>query len=1179
MLLRFGVISDTHVRLAQGGETLNPKMDTRALEDALLWYRDQGVDAVVIAGDLTDCGLRGELKAVADTWFKVFPGDMAPNGRKVERIFVLGNHDAYGTKLGTKVFKDRAALVRESIQTDPQSVWKECFGEDFEPFFVKTVKGYDFFCAHWAFGAWCNGYAETACSGGEDFFRSEMAKRGKAKPFFYVQHSHPRDTVYGVNAWGKDDGSATRLLSDYPQAIAFSGHSHEPLSNEKAFWRGPFTSVATGSLRYLAASAVWNFEHTPGYENGNCNYYIEGVTTEQRPQYTARYDAPKTMEAKCTRHDIHVGMLVDVFADRVELSKREFVRGLPIEEPWIVPVPYAPLDFETRARTAKSPQFPDGSTLKTSFTNATTRGMMAHGIEIPVEVKPSLRLDFPAAAIDGPVIEYEIAAEGADGTHFATRICAIGALYPRKHRKFRQPEFAIIAFDRFPADAKTVRVTPLDSFGNRGRPIEAAIHLAQPAADAETEVEAMGAVGEVLHGGEVCFSIGGEWIPVENLKNIEKGSALDFSQMPYFDAPAGKHGRVVIRNGHFEFERMPGVAQRFYGVNVCQGACFPDHDLADEFAERVARLGFNSVRLHHHDSGCSAEGDGRIRLNAENMDKFDYLVSALVKRGIYLETDLFVSRGPLKWRDLGIDRDGDAEKYSRRALMTFYKPAYSNWCAFARSFLTHRNPYTGRTYAEEPAWVGIGLVNEGRFVYPFNELPELEPFQKAWRKWIAERRAKDPTCYPELGANTDCYPEVQWKDQQDMTIPQACCDFTADLDRDFVKAAGKFIREELGCRAPISNNNNSAPYAAMLKVRAEEYDFCDTHNYSGGEGSLDLPTNVGADNPLRPVESAFVTAAWKRIQGKPFAMTEMNFTQPSPFRAGGIFMVGALAARQEWDAIWHFAYAHSVEKLKEGGTGGGRYDLAVDALNLAASRLPLLLFLRGDLKPAADACALVLDDAAIHPPSGYGQYPNLAWGAQAIWNTRCGSTIPGRIPEGAKAYPLMDVYDRIKPPFEASADSQVSFDGNRGALSVDTPLTDGGFAPSGKIAAGSLGVDLGECHGTAFVSSLDGLPVEKSKRMLFSLLGDVQRNGVEYADEARRVMTKRGDAAMQIVRVQTARVRLKIRDDGNFRIYPLDMSGRRVGEIPCKIDDGVLSFSACTRGPDGKGVLAWEIVR
>ena len=322
-LLKFGVVSDVHVRLAADGRSLAAGYETDTLEKTFAYFRDQGVDAVMIAGDMADLGLTRELKAVADAWFKVFPNDRAPDGRTVERLFVLGNHDAFGLRNGARIFKDADVLRREAIQADPQKAWDECFHEEWRPYYVKNVKGFDFFCAHWQPGVWCNGVAETGCAGCAEAFRSLMAKCDPAKPFFYVQHPHPRDTVYGKCAWGVDDGSATRLLAAFPQAIAFSGHSHEPLTNEKSIWRGAFTSVATGSLRYLAAGALWNLERTAGYENGTSNVYLPGgVRREDRPAFYAAYDAPKMMPVETNRPDIRVGQVVSVYADRVKFRAR-----------------------------------------------------------------------------------------------------------------------------------------------------------------------------------------------------------------------------------------------------------------------------------------------------------------------------------------------------------------------------------------------------------------------------------------------------------------------------------------------------------------------------------------------------------------------------------------------------------------------------------------------------------------------------------------------------------------------------------------------------------------------------------------------------------------------------------------------------------------------------------------
>ena len=55
------------------------------------------------------------------------------------------------------------------------------------------------------------------------------------------------------------------------------------------------------------------------------------------------------------------------------------------------------------------------------------------------------------------------------------RIRAVGGLSPPGHPNSALPERAIISLDRLPAGATTAQVTPLDSFGNRGRPLSAAI--------------------------------------------------------------------------------------------------------------------------------------------------------------------------------------------------------------------------------------------------------------------------------------------------------------------------------------------------------------------------------------------------------------------------------------------------------------------------------------------------------------------------------------------------------------------------------------------------------------------------------------------------------------------------------------------------------------------------------
>ena len=110
---------------------------------------------------------------------------------------------------------------------------------------------------------------------------------------------------------------------------------------------------------------------------------------------------------------------------------------------------------------------------------------------------------------------------------------------------------------------------------------------------------------------------GEDWIPLPPPEPgtdwIEPGSALDFSAVVPHHEPAGKFGRVVAVGDHFELEQRPGEEIRFCGVNLVHGANVPDPENADRFAANLARMGFNSVRIHHHEAflvGAKPRDDG-----------------------------------------------------------------------------------------------------------------------------------------------------------------------------------------------------------------------------------------------------------------------------------------------------------------------------------------------------------------------------------------------------------------------------------------------------------------------------------------------------------------------------------------------------------------------------------------
>ena len=448
---------------------------------------------------------------------------------------------------------------------------------------------------------------------------------------------------------------------------------------------------------------------------------------------------------------------------------------------------------------------------------------------------------------------------------------------------------------------------------------------------------------------------GKDWIPIVEHRDIIKGSALDFSGMGFVDAPAGKYGWLRNVGGHFEFEGLPGRPQRFYGVNFCGTANFPDHALADTLVTRLRRFGYNALRLHHHDAGTvSGSADG-LTLNPENMDRFDYLLAAAIREGIYLTTDIFVSRSHvIKWRHIGVDRDGLVDMQLFKALCAVYDPAFENWAAYAKNFMEHVNKYTGRRYADEPALSLISLVNEGGFFMGWSRGVHDDPrIVASWRAWMKAKREADPS-FAE-GIDGEALPKNYWSNKGRPFIDQWC----AELETKMVARMKAYLRS-LGVKALITNDN-CGPHYVVKNGLVDDWDYIDDHFYvdhpSFLENRWQLPSRCPNVNPLLgtkpvvPVESEFPF-----VKGKPLTITEWNFSGPGRYRGVGGILTGATAALKDMDGLWRFAYSHTRDRLGDSDIRTpGYFDLASDQLSLVSDRASICLFLRRDIEPGADA--------------------------------------------------------------------------------------------------------------------------------------------------------------------------------------------------------------------------------
>jgi 3',5'-cyclic AMP phosphodiesterase CpdA len=127
---------------------LNSQEAIDTFRKTLAFFKQESVDAVLIAGDLSNDGMMRELRALVGAWEDVF-GAIT---RGPARIFVTGNHESVAFNQAKRQGKLSIPQYADALHRDVRANWQALFAEPWEPFFVKTVKGYSFVGAHWRRG-------------------------------------------------------------------------------------------------------------------------------------------------------------------------------------------------------------------------------------------------------------------------------------------------------------------------------------------------------------------------------------------------------------------------------------------------------------------------------------------------------------------------------------------------------------------------------------------------------------------------------------------------------------------------------------------------------------------------------------------------------------------------------------------------------------------------------------------------------------------------------------------------------------------------------------------------------------------------------------------------------------------------------------------------------------------
>ena len=621
-------------------------------------------------------------------------------------------------------------------------------------------------------------------------------------------------------------------------------------------------------------------------------------------------------------------------------------------------------------------------------------------------------------------------------------------------------------------------------------------------------------------------------------------------------APAGKAGFITSRDAHLI--QPDGHRFRIWGVNITGPANLPTHEDAPAYAAHLAAFGINCVRMHFLDrmapSGIldASRADTRA-LDAKQMDRLDFFIAQLKQRGIYVDLNLNVGR-TYKPGDGVTDPEllgfGKALTYFDERLLFLERE-------YASQLLKHFNPYTKAEYRNEPAVLLVELVNENSIVESWanNRLLGKNTRQNpgTWTDIPASYERELTKRYQAWLADQGLAREPRLNKNEIATAPverfRRELRFYMEIEDRYFQSMRDYLKKDLGVKSLLlatSDHNHSLSGYPLLHSTSR-LDVVDGHVYwqhphyledpaTGRHIGFDIPNTAMVDDPLH---STAVDLSRSAFAGKPYIVSEVNHPFPAEHAAEGIPIVAAYAALQDWDGLFWYTFEHT-DPSRWPNEPLGHFEVRHDPVKMAEIAAGALMFLRGDVQAAkqtvtrAYSTEQTLDSLRL--PGNERPYftPGFPPALPRVHATRIES-LDSSHPTAA--------YD-LKPASPIVSDTG-ELTWQKGTVSIDTPKTQAWIGKPGAGFLTNLKIELENSFAAVVLTSMDGAPISRSKKMLLVTGGKTSNIGMEW-NEKRTSLVKWGKAPVEIEAVKGA-ITLRGLRAKHLQLTPLDGAGRAQG--------------------------------